>query len=462
MSTKSWSERSSARIAALGARLPRATRLVALAAGTGLAFAIWQFAIGWPSLGSALVSLGLDAERSGVAVALTGAALAGAVGGLLGRARLAWPLSAAWFVALYLLPAVLSGLPDPAPGQRLDVTGTVLAIVGLAGLAAAPGGLGAALGRGLRTAGRAASRIRWRDPIQASTATAALALLVLAAFGLWQAPGVFLYGPWQGMYQARLGMATRSLTFTYHSAILGGERRAVAILPPGYDSRGAVRYSVLYLLHGSPGSEQDWPRQGAGEIAAAAAQDGSAPPLVIVCPNGDGPRGGSHDSWADGYVPGDLLESSLLQDLVPAVESRFRVATDQRHRVVGGMSSGGYGAANMALRHPGVFGVALDLSGDVSPPASAFGGNEVERLANDPLILSVKPRPERASAFFVGWATQDPYAAENRQLAAQLRASRYLVRTNVARGGHQWSAWRALLSDGLTELGYLIGRPVPA
>ncbi len=436
--------------------------LAVSAAGTGLAFAAWQFAAGWPSLGSALLGLGLDAERTGVAVALTGAALAGAVGGLLGRARLAWPLSAAWFAALFLAPAVWSGLPGPAPGQRLDVPGDVLATAAQVGLAAATGGLGVALGRGLRTAVRAASRIRWRDPVQATTATGVAALVVLGAFGLWEAPGVFLYGPWQGIYQARPGLATRSLTFTYHSAVLGGDRRAVAILPPGYDSQAAARFPVLYLLHGSPGSEQDWPRQGAGEIAAAAALDGSVPPLVVVCPNGDGPRGGSHDSWADGYVPGDLVESSLLQDLVPAVESRFRVVADQPHRVVGGLSAGGYGAANMALRHPGVFGVALDLSGDVSPPASAFGGVEAERLANDPLVLSVKPRPARASAFFVGWASHDPYAAQNQQLAAQLHASGYVVRTNVARGGHQWSAWRALLSDGLTQLGYLVARPLPA
>ncbi len=462
MSTKSWSERSAAHIAAVGTRLPPGARLVAWAAATGLAFAIWQFAAGRPSLGSALLALGLDAERTGVAVALTGAALAGAMGGLLGRARLAWPLSAAWFIALFLGPELLNGLPDPSPGQQLHLSGAVLAVVAQTGLAAATGGLGAALGRGLRTAIRAAGRIRWRDPVQATTAAAVMALVTLGAFGLWEAPGVFLYGPWQGIYQARPGLATRSLTFTYHSALLGGDRRAVAILPPGYDSLAAARFPVLYLLHGSPGSEQDWPRQGAGEIAAAAALDGSVPPLVIVCPNGDGPRGGSHDSWADGYVPGDLVESSLLLDLLPAVESRFRVAADQRHRVVGGLSAGGYGAANMALRHPGVFGVALDLSGDVSPPATAFGGAEAERLANDPMVLSLEPRPERASAFFVGWATHDPYVAQNQQLAAQLHASGYVVRTNVARGGHQWSAWRALLSDGLTQLGYLVGRPVPA
>lgn len=88
---------------------------------------------------------------------------------------------------------------------------------------------------------------------------------------------------------------------------------------------------------------------------------------------------------------------------------------------------------------------------------NAFGGDETLRVANDPLILSTRPKPPGASAFFVGWANDDPYAAENRQLADQLLSSGYEVSTAVATGGHQWSAWRALLSDSLDRIGRLIG-----
>jgi enterochelin esterase-like enzyme len=156
------------------------------------------------------------------------------------------------------------------------------------------------------------------------------------------------------------------------------------------------------------------------------------------------------------------MESSLLNDLMPAVETHFRVVPKQSHRVIAGLSSGGYGAVNIALRHPGTFAAALDYSGDVRPPVTAFGGDPAKRVANDPMVLAARPRPSLASAFFVGWGAADPTARANQQLAAQLRTSGYLVSTAVVGGGHQWSAWRSLLSTSLDQLGAVVGQPLQA
>lgn len=311
----------------------------AAAALTGSAFAILLYVAGPPTFGAALIAQGLDGERARLAVALGATLVAAGLGGATGFALRAWPLAAGWFVLLYVAPAILFALPAPVRGQQLDPPGIALAVLAQGCAGAAVAGVGAAAGRGIRAAGSALADALGRQRRVRAPAVAGLAALTaVSLFGAWQAPTLFLDGPWQGAYNAATGLAAKKVVLHYRSAILGIEEQAIVLLPPGYSP--AKRYPVLYLLHGSPGSDQDWPRQGAGEIVAAAAEQGDAPPMIVVAPNGDGPRGGSHDSWADGYVPGDRMESSLVEELIPAVESRFPAVADQAHRVIGGLSSG--------------------------------------------------------------------------------------------------------------------------
>ena len=54
----------------------------------------------------------------------------------------------------------------------------------------------------------------------------------------------------------------------------------------------------------------------------------------------------------------------LIDELVPFVDARYRTLADREQRVVMGKSSGGYGATVLAMRHPDVFGLAVDHSGD--------------------------------------------------------------------------------------------------
>ncbi len=421
---------------------------------------LWQFWLSQLTLAPTLISLGLDQDRTQLSVALSAAFAAALLGAAVGRAWIAWPAGAAWFVATYLVPTLVTGLPPPAPGEQIDAAGLGVALAGLVGMAVGAAGLGAAAGVGLRrgfTAAYGAVRTR-RWPALRGVA-GVIALLVVAAIGFSQAPTMLLYGAWGAIYQATSLVRTRQVTLSFHSKLLGNEQTAIVILPSGYDSSPGLRYPVLYLLHGSPGRAEDWPSQGAGDIVAAVAHDGLAPPMIVVSPSGNGVHGGARDYWADDYVPGDLAESSFLHELMPEVNAHFRVATDQSHQVIGGLSSGGYGAANIALRHPGVFALAIDLSGDLQPPADAFGGDEAKRVANSPLLLAAQPKPANASAFYVAWGASDPFAAVNEQFTTQLRASRYLVISSTANAGHEWSAWRSLLADSLTKAGYLVAPP---
>lgn len=53
----------------------------------------------------------------------------------------------------------------------------------------------------------------------------------------------------------------------------------------------------------------------------------------------------------------------ILKELIPAIESAYRVLPGDDHRVVLGFSMGGAGSARLSLRHPEAFAAAASLGG---------------------------------------------------------------------------------------------------
>lgn len=57
-------------------------------------------------------------------------------------------------------------------------------------------------------------------------------------------------------------------------------------LPPCYDTRPALRYPVLVLLHGAGHDEQYWPQVGIVGAADAQIRSGAIHPMIVVLPDG--------------------------------------------------------------------------------------------------------------------------------------------------------------------------------
>ncbi len=250
--------------------------------------------------------------------------------------------------------------------------------------------------------------------------------------------------------------AARQVTFDYQSQALGSTQQAIALLPAGYDSSPTKRYPVVYLLHGSM---PDWVTFGAVQIQASAQVSG-APALIMAAVNGDGPRGGSNNSFADGYTPGDNIESDIIGSPIPAVDRHFRTLTGRTHTAIAGYSTGGYGAANLALRHPDVFSLSIVESIDpMVPPADSFGGDVAQQNANNPLLLAHQPATKTSPVFWVAWGTSDPAATPNsEQLVAALKASGYTVNAEPMPGGHDSAVWTKSLYDALVAEGHRLTR----
>jgi predicted esterase len=108
-----------------------------------------------------------------------------------------------------------------------------------------------------------------------------------------------------------------------------------------------------------------------------------AKPFVVAIPDGNG-RAHPDTEWADSVDRRTLVETSLLRRILPAVEGAKPLPAGMR--AIGGFSMGGYGAANLGLRHPGVFGQIVAVSGyyHTDDLSRMFGGRPSVIAANTP------------------------------------------------------------------------------
>ncbi len=152
---------------------------------------------------------------------------------------------------------------------------------------------------------------------------------------------------------AALLSQTRIHSVSFYSESVHDTMHVVILLPTHYDSNRA--YPVLYLLHGYDGSQVDWTER--TDLVSYSANI----PIIIVMPE-------AKNSW---YVnsetnPRARYEDYIMHDLPGFVNSLYPI--DMTREAIAGLSMGGYGALVLALRHPGMFQFAGDLSGAITIP----------------------------------------------------------------------------------------------
>ena len=131
--------------------------------------------------------------------------------------------------------------------------------------------------------------------------------------------------------------------------------RVNVLLPDGYD--GVQEFPVLYLLHGLGGAYDYFVRASFGEFAKAVA----GLPAIVVMPEA-GAAATYNNVWAGGKRE-PCWERYYLEELIPAIEQRFRVRPGRRWHAVAGFSSGGQAAMVYGARRPDYFGQLLSFSG---------------------------------------------------------------------------------------------------
>src|SRR5581483_9764287 len=210
------------------------------------------------------------------------------------------------------------------------------------------------------------------------------------------------------------------------------------------------RYPVVYLLHGLPGSPSEYvDGTQLGQFADAAISSGRLRPFIAVVP------AAGNDERYDGEWAGPW-ERSVVDDVVPWVDAHLPTIASARGRVLAGLSAGGYGAIDIAVRNPGLFGAAESWSGYFTPLRDGpfVHASAATLAANDPMTLVRGEAPllrRDGLRFFVStgpyhshWiapAETIAFGAELRRLGLSVQVERY-----PSRAGE----WRAQLDAGLT------------
>ena len=192
----------------------------------------------------------------------------------------------------------------------------------------------------------------------------------------------------QGFDQEREGIAKGTVQLIeYQSESVGTTRKANVYLPPKYDAK--KKYSVLYLLHGIGGDENEWYKDGGVPhiIMDNLYADGKVADMIVVMPNG---RAQKDDSRAGGFGSfrafGDF-DKDLIGSLIPYIEKNFSVYTDKDHRAIAGLSMGGGQSLNFGLGHMDVFAYVGGFSSAPNTQRAAQLIPDVEKVKKENKLL---------------------------------------------------------------------------
>jgi enterochelin esterase-like enzyme len=160
----------------------------------------------------------------------------------------------------------------------------------------------------------------------------------------------------QGFDQERAGIAKGTVKLIeYQSESVGTTRKANVYLPPKYDAK--KKYSVLYLLHGIGGDENEWYKDGGvpNIIMDNLYADGKVADMIVVMPNGRAQKDDSRAGGMGSFRAFSDFDKDLIGSLIPYIEKNFSVYTDKNHRAIAGLSMGGGQSLNFGLGHMDVF-----------------------------------------------------------------------------------------------------------
>ncbi len=179
------------------------------------------------------------------------------------------------------------------------------------------------------------------------------------------------------------------------SGILGKRMNLAIYCPAGFEKKSLP---VLYFLHGRSGNESLLQWLGMDICTDQMIFDGEIKPLIIVCPNLDNSRGlNLSDTYQEvkgkyALVNKGRYEDYLIEEVIPFVDKNFCTDRNRSGRFIGGISSGGYTALSVGLRHQELFSKigghmpAVDLS--YADEDECYFENEKMWLENDPITIA--------------------------------------------------------------------------
>jgi len=212
----------------------------------------------------------------------------------------------------------------------------------------------------------------------------------------------------------------------YFSSTTGTTRRMHIYTPPGYN-KSTESLPVLYLIHGGGETDIHWINFGkANFILDNLLAEKKIKPMIIVLPNGS--------------VPYETFTKDLLNDIIPYVESEYRVKTGKSNRALAGLSMGGLHTLNTGIPNSGMFEYLGVFSSGWFPQDLP----DKEKMVQN----SAKEFTENVKLFWISQGGKEDIAWENNQNMLKL-FDKYGIKYQYSEmaGGHSVYVWRYNLAN---------------
>jgi enterochelin esterase-like enzyme len=201
---------------------------------------------------------------------------------------------------------------------------------------------------------------------------AAFVALVLVVPGFANAQNIWVKPPSTETLKNTPGLQHH----TFESEFMKTEVGYNVILPPSYETATDKRYPVVYWLHGGGGNESSSLYIAKYWQELYDSDEHDIGEVILVFPNG---YRSSYMDHVDGKI---MVESMIIKELIPRIDSQFRTIATGEGRAAHGFSMGSSGSLKFAIRYPEMFCGAV---------AGGGGAVDLER-ATDPFIVNIMKR----------------------------------------------------------------------
>jgi enterochelin esterase-like enzyme len=229
----------------------------------------------------------------------------------------------------------------------------------------------------------------------------------------------------------------------YRSKVAEDDRDYYVYTPAGYDPASKKTYPVLYLLHGFSDDASGWTAVGhANVILDNLIAQGKAKPMIVVMPLGYGTMEFVHNGW-DVWSHTQLRDrnfekfrEALLTEVMPRVESEYRITKDRNARAIAGLSMGGSESLLTGLNNLDKFSWVGAFSSGGIPDGFEKDFPSLDAKANQQLHL-----------LWIACGTEDHLIKINRDFRAWLKTKGVKATEIETPGMHTWMVWRRNLTE---------------
>ncbi len=229
----------------------------------------------------------------------------------------------------------------------------------------------------------------------------------------------------------------------HKSAVADDERDYYVYTPPGYDPTAKETYPVLYLLHGFSDDASAWTAVGrANVILDNLIAEGKVKPMIVVMPLGYGTMEMIQIGWGGLSSHPDVHEQNrvkfteaLLTEVMPQVESEYRVTKDRSSRAIAGLSMGGSESLLTGLNNLDKFAWVGSFSAGGMPGEFEKDFPGLDAKAN-----------ARIRLLWIACGTEDHLITANRNLREWLKSKGVDHIDIETPGMHTWMVWRRNLA----------------